>query len=85
MRSILELVERTHALNLGGCAFVRSEVSADHEEGSRAMPLTKKGEKIKSAMAKEYGSKKKGEQVFYASKNAGTIKGVERKQSRKGR
>lgn len=40
------------------------------------MPLTKKGKEIMSAMDKEYGDKK-GEQVFYASKNAGKIKGVE--------
>lgn len=46
------------------------------------MPLTKKGEKIKSAMTKEYG-KKRGEQVFYASANKGTIKGVERKRRKK--
>jgi hypothetical protein len=39
------------------------------------MPLTKKGEKIKKAMQKEYG-KKKGEDVFYASANKGRIKGV---------
>jgi hypothetical protein len=42
------------------------------------MPLTKKGSKIMSAMKKEYG-KKRGEQVFYASKNKGKIKGVEKK------
>ena len=42
------------------------------------MPLTKKGSKIMSAMKKEYG-KKRGEQVFYASKNKGRIKGVEKK------
>jgi len=41
------------------------------------MPMTKKGKKIKSAMMKEYG-KKRGEQVFYASRNKGTIKGVDR-------
>lgn len=41
------------------------------------MPLTPKGSKIKTAMTKEYGAKK-GEQVFYASRNAGTIKGVEK-------
>jgi hypothetical protein len=41
------------------------------------MPLTEKGEKIKKAMIKEYGEKK-GEQVFYASKNKGTIKGVDK-------
>jgi hypothetical protein len=39
------------------------------------MPLTKKGKKVKSAMQEEYG-KKKGEQVFYASQNAGKIKGT---------
>lgn len=41
------------------------------------MPLTEKGEKILSAMEKSYGSKKKGEEVFYASKNAGKISGVD--------
>lgn len=45
------------------------------------MPLTKKGREIKSAMDKEYGAKK-GEQVFYASRNAGKITGVDK--SRKG-
>lgn len=39
------------------------------------MPPTKKGRKIKRSMAKTYG-KKKGEEVFYASANKGTIKGV---------
>jgi hypothetical protein len=39
------------------------------------MPLTKKGSKIKRAMAKQYG-KKKGASVFYASENKGTIRGV---------
>jgi hypothetical protein len=42
------------------------------------MPLTKKGEKIKRAMKEQYGGKK-GEQVFYASEKAGTIKGVKAK------
>jgi hypothetical protein len=40
------------------------------------MPLTSKGEEIKANMEQEYGSKE-GERVFYASKNAGTIKGVD--------
>ena len=40
------------------------------------MPLTSKGKKIMASMKKRYG-KKKGEEVFYASKNKGTIKGVE--------
>ena len=39
------------------------------------MPLTKKGKEIKAAMKKSYGSAK-GERVFYASANKGTIKGV---------
>lgn len=39
------------------------------------MPLTKKGEKIKRAMQKQYG-KDKGRAVFYAAENKGTIKGV---------
>lgn len=46
------------------------------------MPLSKKGSKIMGAMKKEYGDKK-GEEVFYRSKNAGRIKGVERKGGRK--
>ena len=41
------------------------------------MPLTKKGKTIKRAMAKQYGEKK-GESVFYASRNKGTITGVDR-------
>jgi len=39
------------------------------------MPKTTKGKKIQSAMRKQYG-KKKGDRVFYASENKGTIKGV---------
>ena len=42
------------------------------------MPLNKKGLKIREAMEKYYG-KKKGEEVFYASENAGKIKGVKKK------
>lgn len=41
------------------------------------MPLTKKGQKIMKNMKKEYGDK--AEKVFYASKNKGTIKNVEKK------
>lgn len=44
------------------------------------MPLTSKGKKIEHAMEHEYGSEK-GKQVFYASKNKGTIKGVEKKKN----
>lgn len=39
------------------------------------MPLTAKGREILASMKKEYGAKK-GTQIFYASANAGKIKGV---------
>jgi len=42
------------------------------------MPLSEKGQKIKKAMAQQYGAKK-GEQVFYASANKGVITGVEKR------
>jgi len=42
------------------------------------MPLTKKGQKILENMKEEYGDKK-GKSVFYASQNAGKIKGTEKK------
>ncbi len=45
------------------------------------MPLTKKGAVIKKAMEAEYG-KDKGQSVFFASRNKGTIKGVEGKRER---
>ena len=45
------------------------------------MPLTEKGKKIMKSMKKQYG-KKKGETVFYASKNKGKIKGVDRKRKK---
>lgn len=52
------------------------------------MPLNEKGRKIKAAMAREYGPEK-GEQVFYASENKGSIKGVTkdgtRRKAHKGR
>ena len=44
------------------------------------MPLTPKGKKIMKSMKKQYG-KKKGEQVFYASKNKGKIKRVDKKKA----
>lgn len=46
------------------------------------MPLSPKGRQIMKAMKMEYGTKK-GESVFYASKNKGTIKGVEKKPKKK--
>lgn len=44
------------------------------------MPLNAKGKKVMKSMKKTYG-KKKGKQVFYASANKGTVKGVERASS----
>lgn len=41
------------------------------------MPLTKKGRKIKSRMVARYG-KREGSRIFHASRNKGTIKGVEK-------
>lgn len=48
------------------------------------MPLNKKGQKIKAAMEKEYGTKK-GEAVFYASENKGTIKNVTKSKPKEGK
>jgi len=45
------------------------------------MPLNKKGKKIMKSMKEQYG-KKRGETVFYASKNKGVIKGVEKTKKR---
>ncbi len=42
------------------------------------MPFTAKGHKIMASMTKEYGEKK-AERVFYASRNAGKISGVDRR------
>jgi len=40
------------------------------------MPLTKKGKAIMKNMVAEYGPKK-AKEVFYASANKGTIKGID--------
>ena len=48
------------------------------------MPLNKKGKKIMAAMKKQYGSKT-GQKVFYATKNKGKIKNVEKKKRSKSR
>lgn len=39
------------------------------------MPLTAKGNEIMEAMKKSYGAE--GERIFYASRNAGVINGVD--------
>ncbi len=41
------------------------------------MPLTAKGSEILENMEKTYGSPEKAQQVLYASKNAGTISGID--------
>lgn len=41
------------------------------------MPLTNKGRTILTAMQKQYGDEK-GKEVFYASINAGKVKGAEK-------
>jgi hypothetical protein len=48
------------------------------------MPETEKGKKIKRAMKKQYGAKK-GKQVYYASANEGTIKGVHKGGKKRGK
>lgn len=45
------------------------------------MPLTDKGAKILRSMKKQYGAQK-GESVFYASENKGTISGVHKAKAR---
>lgn len=40
------------------------------------MPLSSKGSKILAKMIKTYRGKKKGKEIFYASRKAGTIKGT---------
>ena len=46
------------------------------------MPLTSKGKDIMQSMKRTYGGRK-GEQVFYATRNAGKIEGVEKEQELK--
>lgn len=45
-------------------------------------PLTKKGQKIKKELVKEYG-KKKGTSILYAMENKGTAKGITKKTGKK--
>lgn len=46
------------------------------------MPLTPKGRKIMRAMRKTYGTKTAARRVFYASRNAGKLRGVDRTRRR---
>jgi len=57
---------------------IEKQDSKDSSDVYTKDPLTKKGEKILAAMKKAYGEEK-GEQIFYASKNKGTISGVDKK------
>lgn len=45
------------------------------------MPMTPKGQKIMRSMKKEYGPDL-AKKVFYASRNAGRIKGVDKTKSK---
>jgi hypothetical protein len=51
------------------------------ETESNIVPLTKKGKKVKAAMAKTYG-KERGERVFYATENKGSLKGLAKKEKK---
>ena len=53
-----------------------------HLQKGKRVPLNEKGKKIMKSMKKTYGKDAKA--VFYASKNKGVIKGVEKKRSKKG-
>jgi len=48
------------------------------------MPLTAKGKKIRASMEKQYGTER-GDRIFYAAENKGTIKGVTKKKPKKGK
>lgn len=47
------------------------------------MSLTKKGKKVKKEFEKEYGSKKEGEKIFYATENKRKMKGLVKKKGKK--
>jgi hypothetical protein len=52
------------------------------KKGMNMAPLTKKGEKLKKILQKEYG-KKKGEGILYAMEKKGTSKGITKKTGKK--
>ena len=60
-----------------GVSLAKSGVATSSYNDRGCMPLNKKGKKIMKSMKKQYG-KKKGEKIFYASKNKGVIKGVKK-------
>jgi hypothetical protein len=74
----MSTVSRNRGAEIAGCFGYDGPIA-----GGFTMPLTKKGKKIKAAMAKTYGEEQ-GERVFYASKNKGAIKGVEGKKRKNG-
>jgi hypothetical protein len=47
------------------------------------MPLTKRGRKIMNRLKKTYKSLKKAKSIFYALRNSGKIKKVDRKRGKK--
>lgn len=68
-------------LNLKLQISARAVLDSIKVKEEKAVVLTKKGKEIMSSMKKEYGAKK-GKQVFYASENKGTIKGVHKGKKR---
>ena len=61
--------------------FIDKDV--EQQKRNKKMPLNEKGKTILNKMEKEYKSVKKGKEVFYASENKGTIKGVTKKTGKK--
>jgi hypothetical protein len=82
IRSTSHNEDRFGGLRSGDRAWTDIHVLADVTCASLTMPLTKKGSKIMGAMKEQYGAKK-GEQVFYASKNKGNITGVDKPRKKK--
>jgi hypothetical protein len=64
------------------CIILRLARHIESERRVNQTPLTPKGKTIKKAMVKEYGAKR-GEEVFYASQNKGTIKGTHKQTKKK--
>ena len=60
-----------------GVSLAKTGVTGSSDSRGKLMPLNKKGKKIMKSMKKQYG-KKRGEKIFYASKNKGVIKGEKR-------
>jgi len=55
---------------------------ATNEQIESVLRTRAKGKKIKASMEKQYG-KERGDRIFYAAENKGTIKGVAKKAAKK--